>query len=537
MLTIAQLRHHVQAWIDDDPDPASRDELATLVQALPSSEAQLQDRFSGPLTFGTAGLRGPLRAGPNGMNRAVVARAAAGLAKYLNQTSAIGPVVIGYDARYGSEQFAHDTAQLIQASGRPAMVLPRALPTPVLAFSVQHLAAAAGVMVTASHNPPADNGYKVYLGGEVGRNAQIVPPSDSGISDCIAAVDGVAELARDDQYEILDESIVEAYLDAAAGAVLPDSPRSLVTVSTALHGVGGPILAAAFQRAGFAAPQAVSEQQSPNPDFPGLAFPNPEEPHVMDAVIELAAQSGADVAIANDPDADRCAIAAVLDGQWRALRGDELGILLADHLIRRGEYGTYATTIVSSSLLGKLCQQREVPYAATLTGFKWIVRAPDSTGVPLRFGYEEAIGYCVDPASVNDKDGITAALLVAELAATLKQDGSSLGQRLADIYAEFGFHRTDQVSVRVEDLSIIAATMARLREQPPTTLAQWAVRTEDLLPATDGLIVTGDGVRVVIRPSGTEPKLKAYLEVVDSDADRANHLLRELKAVVTALIG
>ncbi|MEO6958149.1 MAG: hypothetical protein ABI137_15510 [Antricoccus sp.] len=370
MLSTAQLRLQVHAWIGDDPDSASRDELTALVDALPGSEAQLQDRFSGPLTFGTAGLRGPLRAGPNGMNRVVVARAAAGLAAYLDQVDATGPVVIGFDARYGSEQFAHDTARIIQGSGRTAMVLPRALPTPVLAFSVQHLNAAVGVMVTASHNPPADNGYKVYLGGAAGRDAQIVPPADSGISNCIAAIDTVFDLARADQYEILDESIVEAYVAAAAGVVLPDSPRDLVAVSTALHGVGGPILASAFARAGFAAPIAVAEQQLPNPDFPGLAFPNPEEPNVMDAVIKLAQQANADIAIANDPDADRCAIAAVLDGQWRALRGDELGILLAEHLIRRGEQGTYATTIVSSSLLGKLCQRRGVPYAATLTGFK-----------------------------------------------------------------------------------------------------------------------------------------------------------------------
>lgn len=266
----------------------------------------------------------------------------------------------------------------------------------------------------------------------------------------------------------------------------------------------------------------------------------------MDDVLALAVTSGADLAIANDPDADRCAAAAPMRGGWRQLRGDELGVLLADHLMRRGVTGTYATTIVSSSMLGELCARRGAPYAATLTGFKWIVRAPEETGAPLCFGYEEAIGYAVDPAAVNDKDGISAAVLTAELAATLKAEGSSFQERLDELYAEVGHYRTDQVSVRVEDLRIIADTMARLRGAAPTTLGEWPVTVTDLLPQTDALVVQGDGVRVVVRPSGTEPKLKAYLEVVvpasgATDPAQVEQLaavkMATLRTAVTALVG
>lgn len=504
----------VQEWIADDPDPSSRDELTCLLAALPESLPALTERFSGPLEFGTAGLRGPLRAGPNGMNRAVVGRAAAGLARYLVDAGIDGPVVIGYDARHRSHDFAIDTAELIAGTGRPALLMPRPLPTPVLAFAVGALEAAAGVMVTASHNPPDDNGYKVYLGGAGGRNAQIVPPADAQISARIAAVGSLAQCPRSRDYAQVDEAVYERFLQAAADVVAPDSARELRVVSTALHGVGGETLLAAFERAGFSAPIPVAHQQRPNPEFPGLAFPNPEEPGVMDDVLALAVAHDADLAIANDPDADRCAAAAAMRGGWRQLRGDELGVLLADHLMRRGVRGTYATTIVSSSMLGALCARRGMPYAATLTGFKWIVRAPEVTGEPLCFGYEEAIGYAVDPASVNDKDGISAALLTAELAAGLKAEGSSIQQRLDELYAEIGHYRTEQISVRVQDLRIIADTMARLRTSPPASIGEWTVTVEDLLPRTDALVIRGDGVRVVVRPSGTEPKLKAYLEVV-----------------------
>lgn len=540
-----ELRTLAEAWIADDPDPRSRAELETLVAALPddAAAADLADRFSGPLEFGTAGLRGPLRAGPNGMNRAVVGRAAAGLAQYLNDVGAEGPVVIGYDARHGSHDFAIDTAQIVAGSGRTTLLMQRQLPTPVLAYAVGALDAAAGVMVTASHNPPQDNGYKVYLGGAEGRNAQIVPPADKEISARIAAVTSLSDVPRSDDYGQIDDAVYDKFLQAAADAVAPDSPRDVTVVSTALHGVGGDTLLAAFERAGFTKPTPVAHQQRPNPEFPGLAFPNPEEKGVMDDVLALAVEQDADLAIANDPDADRCAAAAPMRGGWRQLRGDELGVLLADHLMRRGERGTYATTIVSSSMLGEICAKRGTPYAATLTGFKWIVRAPDETGEPLRFGYEEAIGYAVDPDSVNDKDGISAALVTAELAATLKAEGSSIQQRLDDLYAEFGHYLTSQISVRVEDLSIIASTMQRLRANPPAQVGPWTVTVEDVLPRTDALIIRGDGMRVVVRPSGTEPKLKAYLEIVQpasgdavADADAAEAKMADLRAAVQHLV-
>ncbi|WP_243837685.1 phospho-sugar mutase [Cumulibacter soli] len=538
------LRAQVEAWIADDPDPATRAELTELLAALPASAAELADRFSTALQFGTAGLRGPLRAGPNGMNRAVVARAAAGLARYLDTAAIDGPVVIGFDARYGSRRFAHDTAEIVAGTGRTALIMPRELPTPTLAYATRELAAAAGVMVTASHNPPSDNGYKVYLGGPAGRNAQIVPPADADISEFIAQVDAVTALPRSMHYDVLSDEVYQRFVQAAADVAAPDSPRAIRVAATALHGVGGQALHDAFTLAGFAAPIVVAHQQRPNPEFGGIPFPNPEEPGVLDDLLALAIDERADLAIANDPDADRCALAAPMRGGWRQLSGDELGVLLADHLMRRGARGTYASTIVSSSMLGALCTRRGVPYAATLTGFKWIVRADDRTGQPLCFGYEEAIGYAVDPASVNDKDGISAAVLSAELAAGLKAAGSSIQQRLDELYAEVGYHHTTQVSMRVRDLSIITDVMRRLRAAPPSALGQWPVEVEDLLGQTDALIIRGDGVRVVIRPSGTEPKLKAYLEVVvppgGTSVARTEELARAqmsaLRTEVTALI-
>src|SRR5690349_8560343 len=417
---VAELRAQAEAWLADDPDPAGREEVRGLIAGLPGSAAELHDRFAGPLTFGTAGLRGPLRAGPNGMNLAVVTRAAAGLVGWLAAEGGQGPLLIGYDARRGSREFAERTARVATGAGRAAFLLPRPLPTPVLAFAVRALNAVAGVVVTASHNPPSDNGYKVYLGatlgGPAGAGAQIVPPADAGIEAAIRQVGSVADVPLGGPGTVLDSDIVDEYVRRAAGT-LGDGPRELRVAYTPLHGVAGPVLPAAFARAGFAIPAIVTEQAEPDPDFPTVAFPNPEEPGAMDLLLALAVNTGADLAIANDPDGDRCAVAVTAPGgAWRALRGDELGVLLADHLIRRGVQGRYATTIVSSQLLGVLCRAGGVAHAETLTGFKWIVRAaPD-----LAFGYEEALGYCVAPDLVRDKDGITAALLVAELAAELK---------------------------------------------------------------------------------------------------------------------
>src|SRR5689334_11535489 len=426
-----ELRQEAEAWLADDPDPQARAEMRELIDGLPSTTEELRDRFAGTLTFGTAGLRGRLRAGPNGMNLAVVTRAAAGLVAWLDEQGGEGPLVIGYDARYGSRAFAEQTARVATGAGREALVMPSTLPTPVLAYAVRALDAVAGVMVTASHNPPQDNGYKVYLGRELGGpggdGAQIVPPADAGIEAAIRSAGPIADIPLGSPGTAVDDKIVEGYARSAAAVLTSGGPRDLAVAYTPMHGVGGATLLAAFAAAGFPAPAVVAEQAEPDPEFPTVAFPNPEEPGAMDRLLALAASSGAELAIANDPDADRCAVAVPTgDGGWRALRGDELGALLGDHLIRRGVPGTYATTIVSSQLLGRLCAARGVPYAETLTGFKWIVRAAED----LAYGYEEALGYCVAPALVRDKDGITAALNVAEMAAGLKAEGRTLGDRL-----------------------------------------------------------------------------------------------------------
>jgi len=522
---IDELRARALAWLDDDPDPATRDELRTMLDRLPGSATELADRFAGPLTFGTAGLRGPLRAGPNGMNLVVVTRAAAGLVTWLAAAGASGALVIGYDARHGSRAFAERTAEVSTGAGRDALLLPRPLPTPVLAHAVRTLGAAAGVMVTASHNPRQDNGYKVYLGavlgGDLGAGAQIVPPADREIEAAIRSVGPIVTVPLGPPGTVLDGAVVEGYLADATRVVDPAGPRTLRTAYTPLHGVGGDLLAAAFTRAGFPAPAVVAEQAAPDPDFPTVAFPNPEEPGAMDRVIDLARRSGADLAIANDPDADRFAVAVPAPGGhgWRMLRGDEIGALLADHLMRRGRHGLYATTIVSSSLLRAMCAARGESYDATLTGFKWIVRA--GTGrQPLVFGYEEALGYCVAPERVRDKDGITAALVLAELAAILKARGNTLTDRLDELAAEFGVHLTDQLAIRVEVLDEIAVTMTPLRARLPATLLdEPVIVVEDLLPDADVVVLRTESARVVVRPSGTEPKLKAYLEVVEPVVD------------------
>ncbi|SBT54527.1 phospho-sugar mutase [Micromonospora narathiwatensis] len=544
-----ELRERALRWLDDDPDPASRDELRAVLDGLPGSAPELADRFAGPLTFGTAGLRGPLRAGPNGMNLAVVTQAAAGLVAWLAQQGGTGPLVIGYDARHGSRAFAERTAQVATGAGRPALVLPRPLPTPVLAYAVRHLGGVAGVMVTASHNPPQDNGYKVYLGaqlgGELGAGAQIVPPADAGIEAAIRAVGPLAKVPLGPAGEVLGDDLVAAYVERAAAVVDPAGPRDLKVAYTPLHGVGATVLTAAFARAGFPTPGVVPDQAEPDPAFPTVNFPNPEEPGAVDKLVALADSTGADLAIANDPDADRCAVAVPEGGTWRMLRGDEVGALLADHLMRRGVTGLYATTIVSSSLLRAMCTARNLPYDETLTGFKWIVRGGGGSQ-PLVFGYEEALGYCVAPEHVRDKDGITAALTVAELAAGLKAGGRTLTDRLDELAAEFGVHHTDQLSVRVDDLRLIAQMMTRLRAATPTSLLGHPVtEASDLMPGADVVILRTDTARVVIRPSGTEPKLKAYLEVVEPVADgdvpaaraRATAAVAALRTEVATVLG
>ena len=528
-----------RAWLAEDPDPDTRAELQQLLDS--GDTAALTDRFGARLEFGTAGLRGALGAGPNRMNRVVVTRAAAGLTAYLTARGGTS-VVIGYDARHKSDVFARDTAEVVQGAGMQAFVLPRPLPTPVLAFAIRHLGVDAGVMVTASHNPPQDNGYKVYLGD----GSQIVPPADAEISAAIEAVGPMSTVPRADGWQTLDEDVLEAYLDRVAGLVDDASPRDLRIVYTPLHGVGRDVVLSAFDRAGFPAPTVVRRQADPDPEFSTVSFPNPEEPGAIDLAVEAAVAEGADIVLANDPDADRCAVAVPDTGAgsgWRMLRGDEVGALLGTHLVRRDSAltGTFAASIVSSSLLGRIAAANGLGYVETLTGFKWISRVEG-----LRFGYEEALGYCVDPGAVRDKDGISAALLVAELAATLKAEGRALTDLLDDIAREHGLHATDQLAVRVEDLALIEAAMARLRATTPTSLGGRVVTSaEDLavgsaeLPPTDGLRyrLEGDG-RVIVRPSGTEPKLKCYLEVVipvgAGDVAAARRAASEALAAITA---
>ena len=517
---MSELLTAAHAWAADDPDPQTRAELEAAIAAVEAggdagriAGEDLADRFAGTLEFGTAGLRGALGAGPNRMNRVVVTRAAAGLAAYLTDTGhARGAVVIGYDARHNSDVFARDTAEVMTGAGLTAYLLPRPLPTPLLAFAIRELGCAAGVMVTASHNPPQDNGYKVYLGD----GSQIVPPADAEIASRIAAVGALADVPRGSSGTLLDEEIVDRYLDTVAG-LAEDGPRDLDLVYTPLHGVGGTTVLRVLEAAGFREPAVVTQQEQPDPDFPTVAFPNPEEPGAMDLAMALAEERGADLVVANDPDADRCAAAVPGPHGWRMLRGDEVGALLAHALLRRGKRGTYACSIVSSSLLGKMAAAAGQPYAETLTGFKWIGRVEG-----LAFGYEEALGYCVDPEHVKDKDGVSALLLLCELAAETKAAGRTLVDVLDDLAREHGLHATDQLSVRVTDLGEIAAAMERLRTSPPAELGGLAVeRVDDLaagspdLPPTDGLRYRlADGARVVVRPSGTEPKLKCYLEVV-----------------------
>ena len=513
-----------RTWLEDDPDPATRAELQSVLDAADDGDeaalTDLADRFSGMLEFGTAGLRGALGAGPNRMNRSVVIRAAAGLTAYLRKSDPEPFVVVGYDARWNSDVFARDTAAVVVGAGGRAVVLPRPLPTPVLAYAIRHLGADAGVMVTASHNPPQDNGYKVYLGD----GSQIVSPSDAEIAAEIARVERVADVPLpDDGWDTLGDEVLESYLDHVTGVVSPDSPRDLVVVHTALHGVGSETVARAFEAAGYAVPLPVPSQAQPDPAFPTVSFPNPEEPGAMDAALDLAEQTGPDVVIANDPDADRCAVAVPGPGGWRMLRGDEVGVLLGAHLLDRGvgEGEVFANSIVSSRMLATVCRSRGVAHEETLTGFKWISRVPG-----LRYGYEEALGYCVDPAQVRDKDGVSAALVVAEIVATLKAAGRSVPDRLDDLAVEHGVHATDSFSVRVEDLSLLGRIMARLRAEPLSTIAGVTVsRLDDLaegdggLPPTEGLRwFLEDGSRVIVRPSGTEPKLKIYLEVIEAVA-------------------
>jgi len=511
-----------RAWLAQDPDPQTRAELEELIAI--NNDDELTDCFASRLQFGTAGLRGKLGPGPNRMNRVVVMQAAAGLANYLRQLHPHeASIVIGYDARHNSDVFASDTAAIMQGAGINALVLPKPLPTPVLAYAIKHLGASAGVMVTASHNPPQDNGYKVYLAD----GCQIVPPTDADIAaeiDHIANTTNVQDLPPDGEWVTLGDDVLEDYITRAVGLVTADQRKNnetLTTVITPMHGVGGQTLHTVLTRAGFPDPIHVAEQFDPDPKFPTVTFPNPEEPGAMDLALEAAAQHRPDIVIANDPDADRCAVAIPTADGYRMLTGDEVGSLLGWWATQHNtgsntERTVLAQSIVSGTMLKSIAESAGLTYEHTLTGFKWIGRIPG-----LRFGYEEALGYCVDPQAVSDKDGITAALAVATLAAHLKVSKQTLQDKLDDLAREHGVHATKQVSVRVTDLNRITEVMSTLRAQPPTDIGGHTVkRFVDLelgadLPPTDGLLFELDGnARVIIRPSGTEPKVKAYLQAV-----------------------
>jgi phosphomannomutase len=508
-----------EAWLAVDPDPETRAELTDLLAS--HDHRALAERFGDRLQFGTAGIRGELGAGPTRMNRVTVRRATAGLVRYLldeKPDAAERGLAICCDARHKSDVFALDTARVAAALGMRALLLPRPQPTPVLAWSVAHLSATAGVMVTASHNPPRDNGYKVYLED----SSQIVSPIDVDIAHAIDAVDLAAiPLADEDDPAIVhvDDSVLQAYLAAAPRVRLVPGVGDVKIAYTPMHGVGGATLVAAIERAGWSLPHVVEAQFTPDPDFPTVSFPNPEEPGAMDLLLELAASVDADIALANDPDADRLAAAIPTpDGGWRRLSGDELGWLLADHILghTKGDDRLVVTTLVSSSLLGRMAEAAGVHHAETFTGFKWIARIirerPEQRFV---FGYEQALGYLVTDQP-RDKDGITAAVLMAEVAAVARAEGVTLQSRLDDIARRFGRYLTLERSVQMQP-SVAAERVAALRSNPPVELAGRPVDEVTVYDEANLLRLRCGPSRVQVRPSGTEPKVKVYGEGVDED--------------------
>jgi phosphomannomutase len=535
----SKLLAEVRAWIEDDPDPQTAAQLTALLDA--EDEVTLRKYFAGFLEFGTAGLRGPLGPGPSCMNQAVVGKTAAGIVAYMKERS-LTSVVIGRDARHGSEVFENISAEIFSGAGLKVSVLPRPLPTPVLAFAVNELGADVGVMVTASHNPRSDNGYKVYLGGTVDgvtyRGSQIISPADKQISSHIQSIQSLISMPRGSGWQILDEDIVEKYVERTK--VLAPRPTELKIVYTAMHGVGTKTLQRVFHRAGFPSLILVQSQAQPDPDFPTLPFPNPEEAGALDLALESAKAFDADLVIANDPDADRCSVAIKeRDLTWRALRGDEIGAILGEVIAKNAQSGTLANSIVSSSILSKIAAHHQLNFEETLTGFKYIAKIPN-----LIFGYEEAIGFCVDPQTVNDKDGVSAALLMAQIATDLKSEGKTLNDLLDEIWKTYGFHATEQISIRVSDLALISTLMNKLRTQTITEIAGFKVLSKDdlakptnSLPATDGLRFNLEKkIRIIIRPSGTEPKIKCYIEVVNSDKSLALSLLEQLRPSLRELL-
>jgi len=553
-----------RAWMAQDPDAVTREELSELLARVEDGDteaaADLEDRFSTRLAFGTAGLRGTLGAGSNRMNRVLVAQAAAGFAAYLLERSGgeTPTVVVGYDGRRNSDVFARDSVEIFAGAGLNAILLPRLLPTPVLAFAVRHLGADAGVMVTASHNPPDDNGYKVYLGG-ADEGAQIVSPADAEIAahiQRIADEGNITTLPRSVGYANAPESVVEAYVSAtAAVAPAPAAAEGLNWVYTAMHGVGWETVSRVLTEAGYPQPTVVEAQIHPDGRFPTVAFPNPEEPGAMDLSFETARAVDAELVIANDPDADRLAVAipdADSEDGWRRLTGNEIGLLLGWRAARLAAEGagsgiggdagapaSLACSLVSSPGLQAVAEHYGLEFHSTLTGFKWISRAPG-----IVFGFEEALGYLVNPMTVRDKDGISAAVALLGMASEARAQGRTVADLLQEFRDTFGAFASDQISVRVSDVSEIAGIMAALRAQPPGAVGEIAVsRIDDLLQGVDGFppgdvlrLWLDDGSRLIVRPSGTEPKLKLYLDVRGSSAKKARRRIEALRAGAEELL-
>jgi phosphomannomutase len=526
-----RLRAEAERWLSHDPDPATREAIRELL----TDEAALADHFGGRLAFGTAGLRGPLGPGPKRMNRALVRRVSAGLGRHVLEhvpEAAQRGVVVGFDARHGSQVFAEDTAAVLCGLGFRVYLFGDIGPTPRLAYAVLHLNCAAGVMVTASHNPPKDNGYKVFWSN----GAQIVAPQDAQISACIDAVDAsrlnVADLAvarLEGWLSPVPPEVETAYRAGITGLRSPPAEADLKVVYTAMHGVGYRLIQAAFADAGYAPPVPVVAQVEPDPDFPTVAFPNPEEPGAMDLALARAVEVGADLVVASDPDADRLAIAVPVDGGWRALTGNEIGCLLADErLIHGPQEGDrlVVNTIVSSALLGRIAEGHGARCARTLTGFKWIASralAHEAEGGRFVMGYEEALGYCIGDL-VRDKDGVSAAVAFCDLAQRAKSAGRGVLDRLADIYRAHGVHLSAQRSLRMpgdSGAARIQAIMRGLRDTPPAavgdatvaSVTDYAAGAEGLPPSNVLAFELETGARILARPSGTEPKVKFYFEV------------------------
>ena len=541
MTQLETLIQQARSWIDQDPDVETVAELEKLISE--SDEAGLLDRFGQRIGFGTAGLRGLLGAGPNRMNRVLVAQAAAGISKYLKENFDDPSVVIGYDARKNSDVFAKDSAQIFAGFGIRAFLFPELAATPLVAYAVRNLGASAGVMVTASHNPPGDNGYKVYdFSG-----SQIISPMDAEIAkhiDEFARSGSVAALTRSESFVEVPTSVRAGYLQSVSGLLNKHSERkNIKIVYSAMHGVGASFIQEIFKLSGLAEPAQVLSQQQPDGKFPTVSFPNPEEPGAMDASLATAKEQQADLVLVNDPDADRLAVAFKrADGGYQQLTGDQLGLILGEEMAsrasRESRTGSLACSIVSSSALSKVAEHYGFGFAQTLTGFKWVSRVPN-----LIFGYEEALGYCVDWGQVRDKDGLSAALIVADIASALANQGYTLGDQLEKLMQRYGYFATGQISIRVTDLTVISDLMKKLRTNPPAQIAGVAAVFEDLnqgsglLPATDALrFKLQDGRTVIVRPSGTEAKLKCYLQAVSDNEAQSNKLLAELEAAMRQVL-